>query len=125
MNFLSFFLSFLITITPYQDFECDGDHLEATIRNNLNGAFALVTDLEKIDPGAFVVLKWKDASLMLPFSFQKGEISFTDKRWLWSYQDEEHGLHDENPRFAHRLPMGEIVEYECKLPDKVEKISLR
>ncbi len=117
MNFISLILSFFITITPPSQFDCDGDQLLVTIRNNLNGDFALVTDLEEIDKGAFVVLDWNDLSLMLPVSFQKGEISFTDKKWLWSYQDNETGLHEETPRFAQRLRNGYVVEHECKLPE--------
>ena len=50
---------------------------------------------------------------MLPVSFQKGEITFTDKKWLWSYQDHDKGLHEDKPRFAQRLPNGEIIEYNC------------
>ncbi len=116
MNIFSFLLSLFIMITPSPTFDCDGEQLTATIRNNLNGDFSLTTDLEEIDQGAFVVLEWKDISLMLPVSFQKGEISFTDSKWLWSYQDNEQGLHEEAPRFAHLLPSGEITEHECKLP---------
>ncbi len=114
MNIFPFLLSLFIAITPSSTFDCDGETLQATIRNNLNGDFSLVTDLEKVDQGAFVVLDWKDISLMLPVSFQKGEISFTDRKWLWSYQDNELGLHEKNPRFAQRIPSGEIVEHECK-----------
>ena len=116
MNIFPLFLSFLIAISPYPSFICDGEPLEATIRNNLNGDFAIVNDLEKVDEGAFVVLDWKEGSVMLPISFQKGEISFTDKKWFWSYQDNQQGLHEENPRLAQRMPGGEIVDYECQLP---------
>ena len=116
MSILPFLLTLVITIIPSSTFDCDGEALKATIRNNLNGDFALVTDLEEIDQGSFVVLDWKDISLMLPVSFQRGEISFTDRKWLWSYQDNEQGLHEENPRFAQRIPSGEIVEHECRLP---------
>ena len=115
MNIFPFFLSLFIAITPSSAFDCDGEALNATIRNNLNGDFALVTDLEKVDQGAFVVLDWQDISLMLPVSFQTGEISFTDRKWLWSYQDYEQGLHEESPRLAQRISNGEIVEHECKL----------
>ena len=115
MNIFSFCSTLLIAITPSSTFDCDGKPLTATIRNNMNGDFAVVTDLEKVDQGAFVVLDWKDISLMLPVSFQQGEISFTDRKWLWSYQDNEQGLHEETPRFAERLPRGEIVEHECNL----------
>ena len=114
INIFPFILSFFITMIPSHDFRCDNDLLNATIRNNLNGDFALVNDLEKIDQGAFIVLEWRDVSLMLPISFQAGEISFTDKKWLWSYQDNENGLRMDNPRFAQRIPSGEIVEHECK-----------
>ena len=114
INVFPFILSFFISIIPSSDFTCDNYPLNATIRNNLNGDFALVNDLEKIDQGAFIVLEWRDVSLMLPISFQAGEISFTDKKWLWSYQDNESGLRMDNPRFAQRLPSGEIVEHDCE-----------
>ena len=120
MNILPFLLSLLIAITPSSTFDCDGESLKTTIRNNLNGDFSIVSDLEKIDKGAFIVLDWKDINLMLPVSFQKGEISFTDRRWLWSYEDNEKGLHEDSPRFAQRIPSGEIIEYECKSSTPIE-----
>ncbi len=116
-HFLTVLTSFLFAITPPSSFLCDGKIMQATIRNNLNGDFALVNQLENIDEGAFVVLKWEEVSLMLPVSFQKGEISFTDKKWLWSYQDKERGLHENAPRFSQRLPSGELFEHECKSVD--------
>ncbi len=119
MNFISFLLSLFIVIAPYSHFDCDGTPLDATIRNNLNGDFALVNDLEKVDEGAFVTLDWGEIKLMLPVSFQSGEISFTDKKWLWSYQDNENGLHAESPRFAQLLPDGEIVDHKCQILEPV------
>ena len=113
MIFISFFLSLLITLNPSSIFNCDGDRLTAVIRNNLNGDFALTNDLDNIDKGAFIVLNWRNTNLMLPVSFKVGDISFTDKKWLWSFQDEENGLRMDNPRFAHLLPNGEIEEYSC------------
>ncbi len=121
MKILSFLLSLFIVTTPPSTFDCDGRELKATIRNNLNGDFSIVPDLDKIDKGAFVVLNWEVINLMLPISFQKGEISFTDSKWLWSYQDNEQGLHKENPRLAQRMPSGKIIEYKCKIPNN--KIS--
>ena len=115
MTFISFFLSLFITLNPSPSFNCDGDILTAVIRNNLNGDFALTNDLDNIDKGAFIVLDWRDINLMLPVSFKVGDISFTDKKWLWSYQDREKGLHEDKPRFAHLLPNGEVVEHECIL----------
>ena len=114
MIFISFFLSLLITLNPSSNFTCNGDRLTAVIRNNLNGDFAITNDLEKIDKGAFVVLNWRDINLMLPVSFKVGEISFTDKKWLWSYQDEKEGLRIDKPRFARVLPDGEIQEFSCE-----------
>tara|TARA_B100000965_G_C18907790_1_gene463178 strand:+ start:130 stop:501 length:372 start_codon:yes stop_codon:yes gene_type:complete len=113
MLFISLFLNLLITLNPSPDFNCDGDKLTAVIRNNLNGDFALTNDLDNIDKGAFIVLNWRNTNLMLPVSFKVGDISFTDKKWLWSFQDEENGLRMDNPRFAHLLPNGEIEEYSC------------
>ncbi len=115
MHILSFLISLFIAIIPSSNFDCDNEPLRATIRNNVNGDFSIVHDLETVDQGAFVVLDWKEISLMLPVSFQKGEISFTDRKWLWSYQDNEHGLHKDSPRLAQRMPSGEIVEHECNL----------
>ena len=123
MTFISFFLSLLITLNPSPNFNCDGDRLTAVIRNNLNGDFALTNDLENIDKGAFIVLNWRETSLMLPVSFKAGDISFTDKKWLWSYQDEKNGLRMNNPRFAELLPNGEIQEFSCQAIYIDNKIS--
>ena len=123
MTLISFLLSLFITINPSPDFDCDGDRLTAVIRNNLNGDFALTNDLENIDKGAFVVLNWRDINLMLPVSFKVGDISFTDKKWLWSYQDKKNGLRMDRPRFAQLLPNGEIQEYSCEAIPKKDRIS--
>ena len=114
MIVISFLLSLLITLNPSTNFDCNGDRLSAVIRNNLNGDFAITNDLENIDEGAFVVLNWRDINLMLPVSFKVGEISFTDKKWLWSYKDKREGLRISEPRFAQLLPDGEIQEFSCK-----------
>ncbi len=78
----------------------------------------IINDLDQIDQGAFVVIKWKDKKIMLPISFNAGEISFTDKKWLWSYKDMENGLHQNSPRLAKLLPNGKIVESSCHLPEE-------
>ena len=123
MIFISFFLSLLITLNPSSNFNCDGDRLTAVIRNNLNGDFALTNDLENIDKGAFIVLNWRDISLMLPISFKAGNITFTDKKWLWSYQDEINGLRMDHPRFAQLLPNGEIQDFTCKAISIEDRVS--
>ena len=114
MILISFFLSLLITLNPSSNFNCDGDRLTAVIRNNLNGDFAITDDLESIDKGAFIVLNWRDINLMLPVSFKVGDISFTDKKWLWSYKDDKLGLRINEPRFAKLLPNGDIQEFSCQ-----------
>tara|TARA_B100000700_G_scaffold300363_1_gene368415 strand:+ start:2086 stop:2457 length:372 start_codon:yes stop_codon:yes gene_type:complete len=123
MNFISIFLSIFISLNPSPDFNCDGDKLTAVIRNNLNGDFALTTDLENIDKGAFIVLNWRDINLMLPVSFKVGDISFSDKKWLWSYQDEKNGLRMDNPRFAQLLPNGELQEFSCEAISQGDRVS--
>ena len=123
MVFISFFLSLFISLNPSPDFNCDGDRLTAVIRNNLNGDFALTNDLENIDKGAFIVLNWRNIKLMLPVSFKMGDISFTDKKWLWSYQDEKNGLRMDNPRFAQILPGGEIQEFSCQAISSEDRVS--
>ena len=114
MSILSFLISIFITLNPSPYFNCDGDILTAKIRNNLNGDFALTEDLASIDKGAFVVINWRELKLMLPVSFKVGDIAFTDKKWLWSYQDNENGLRINNPRLAKVTPSGKIIEYSCK-----------
>ena len=123
MIFISFFLSLLITLNPSSNFNCDGDRLTAVIRNNLNGDFAITNDLENIDKGAFIVLNWRDINLMLPVSFKVGDISFTDKKWFWSYQDEKNGLRMDDPRFAQLLPNGEIQEFSCQAIYTEDRVS--
>ena len=123
MIFISFFLSLLISLNPSSDFNCDGDRLTAIIRNNLNGDFAITSDLENIDEGAFIVLNWREINLMLPVSFKVGDISFTDKKWLWSYRDEKNGLRMDKPRFAQLLPNGEIQEFSCQAVYTEERVS--
>ena len=123
MIFISFFLSLLISLNPSSNFNCDGDRLTAVIRNNLIGDFAITNDLKNIDKGAFIVLNWRDINLMLPVSFKVGDISFTDKKWLWSYQDKKNGLRMDYPRFAQLLPNGEIQEFSCQALYTEDKVS--
>ena len=110
---ISFLIALFISLQPPSIFDCDGHTLNATIRNNLNGDFTVVNDLEIIDKGAFVTLAWDEINLMLPVSFKVGEISFTDKKWLWSYKDVDNGLRMDKPRLAQVLPSGQILEHQC------------
>ena len=113
MYFIATILSILISLNAPSQFYCDGDLLELTIRNNVNGDFAVTNDLEDIDEGAFIVLKWRESNLMLPRTFNFGEISFTDRKWWFSFIDNEKGLYLNNPLFKKLLPNGKIVEYSC------------
>ena len=123
MKFIPLFLSLIITLNPSPNFNCEGDRLTAVIRNNLNGDFAITNDLEDIDKGAFIVLNWREINLMLPVSFQVGDIAFTDKKWIWSYKDAKNGLRMDNPRFAQFLPNGEIQEFSCQAISSDDRIS--
>tara|TARA_B100000214_G_scaffold374957_1_gene359378 strand:- start:1977 stop:2348 length:372 start_codon:yes stop_codon:yes gene_type:complete len=123
MNIFSILLSLFISLNPSPEFNCDGDLLNAVIRNNLNGDFELTNDLENIDKGAFIVLDWRDIHLMLPVSFKVGSISFTDKKWLWSYQEDKDELRMDNPRFAKILPNGKIQEFSCRAIYTEDKIT--
>lgn len=114
MNIFPLILSLFISFHPSPTFNCGGDELHATIRNNLNGNFEITDNLENIDKGAFVVLDWREIRLMLPVSFKVGEITFTDKKWIWSYQDNENGLIADTPRFLHLLPNGGVEEFSCE-----------
>ena len=123
MTFISFFLSLFIVLNPSPAFNCDGDQLTAVIRNNLNGDFAVTNDLEDVDKGAFIVLNWRDYNLMLPVSFKSGDISFSDNKWLWSYQDARNGLRMDKPRFAQLLPNGEVQDFYCEAIYSGDKIT--
>ena len=114
MKIFALIISLFMVYHPSSTFKCDGDILKATIRNNMNGNFAITDDLQKIDKGAFITLDWRGNNIMLPISFNAGEITFTDKKWLWSYQNNENGLIAETPRFAHRLATGDIEEFSCE-----------
>ena len=113
VKIFSLILSLFISYHPSSNFICDGSILKVDIRNNLNGNFELTQDLENIDKGAFVVINWRDQNLMLPITFNIGEITFSDKKWLWSYQNNKNGLIAENPRLAQSLPNGQVKEYSC------------
>tara|TARA_Y100001968_G_C19443630_1_gene764000 strand:+ start:533 stop:886 length:354 start_codon:yes stop_codon:yes gene_type:complete len=110
---ISLIISFFINIIPPSQFICDGDLLEARIYNNLNGDYQLLKNLEDIDEGAFVVLKWREARIMIPRTFRSGEISFTDRKWWWSYKENGRPPDLEHPRLEKLSNSGYIRRYEC------------
>ena len=117
MAILNLLLTIIITISPPSDFVCDGSNLHATIYNNLNGDYKIAADMSKLDEGAFAVLKWKELNIMIPRTFNSGEISFSDRKWWWSYQDNEHPLDLDHPRLRRRSSNGKVVDYTCKNAD--------
>ncbi|KGG28103.1 MULTISPECIES: hypothetical protein [unclassified Prochlorococcus] len=117
MTFLSFMMSFLVSISPVvpsalapelTSFTCDGNLVETTIYNNENGAYSIVKAYEELDAGAFVVINLENSKLMLPRTFNVGETSFTDGKWWWSYEDHQH------PTFQRLTALGEIQEFNCE-----------
>ena len=55
---------------------------------------------------------------MLPYSLRKDIISFTDKKWDWSYQFDKNGSPNiENPTLNELLPNGETKAYVCELDE--------
>ena len=123
IKFISILLSFLVTITPPSDFTCEGEPLNATIYNNLNGDYQVTNDLENIDVGAFTLLKWKNLEIMIPRTFNAGEISFSDRRWWWSYRDKdnEHGIMWNDKSLKIKWPIKKpIISKKDKLNPKFE-----
>ncbi len=116
MQLISFILSLFVVILPPSKFICESEPLNVTIYNNLNGDYQIAHDLENIDAGAFALIKWKGLSIMIPRTFNAGEISFSDRKWWWSYQDRENPLDIDHPRFRHLLQRGQIEDYSC-FPD--------
>jgi hypothetical protein len=57
--------------------------------------------------GGYVVLQWQDLSLQLPRTNNAGAASFTDGRWWWSLEDQDH------PRFRIRQGLGNVQDFAC------------
>lgn len=107
MPLISLIISILLSTTPASSFIC-GDHiLNAKIYNNQNGDFTIIKDIKKIDLGSFVVLDWIE-NLMLPRTFIKDEVSFSDNKWKWIYKE------NNEVKLIERKPSGAIINYECK-----------
>jgi hypothetical protein len=59
-------------------------------------------------PGAFVVLEWQQQVLQLPRTNNAGAPSFTDGRWWWSLEDQDH------PDLRQRRGLGDVVQLSCE-----------
>ena len=124
MYIFSLIASFLLSINPTNSYLCQGKPLSVTIYNNLNGDYLIAEDLTDLDQGAFVVLQWNKKTIMIPRTFNSGEISFTDRKWWWSYKERETSIDVDHPRFRFKVNSGEIEDYECQsIFPEVEKIA--
>ena len=110
----SLFLSILLGVYPPQIFApeqslfiCDGEPLEATIYNNQNGDFVVVKPKDMIDAGGFIVLNWRDSSLMLPRTFNAYETSFSDGKWWWGYKNSD------LPSLRYKKGIAKVQEFTC------------
>jgi hypothetical protein len=93
-------------------YRCDDEPLTAQL---FSGA---VDDPSLPDPssgpvpiGGFVVLRWRDLSLQLPRTNNAGPASFTDGKWWWSLEDQDH------PRFRLRQGLGQVQDFACRAAD--------
>ena len=113
------FFSLLLLLTFHTNYLCNNSDLDLSIRNNINGDFALVEDLSEIKPGAFINIEWKDKNLMLPYSPTLKYLSFSDKKWDWRYEyDEDYHIKEEDPKLYELIPSSSYREYECKIIKK-------
>ena len=113
------FFSLLLLLTFHTNYLCNNSDLDLSIRNNINGDFALVENLSEIKPGAFINIKWGDKKLMLPYSPTLKYLSFSDKKWDWRYEyDEDYHINEEDPKLYELMPSGSYNEYECKIIKK-------
>lgn len=97
---------------PIRRYRCDDEPLTAQL---FSGA---VDDPSLPDPssgpvpiGGFVVLRWRDLSLQLPRTNNAGPASFTDGKWWWSLEDQDH------PRFRLRQGLGQVQDFACRAAD--------
>ena len=106
----------VLLLTLNTSFICDHEKLSLSIRNNINGDFALVKDIKELRPGAFININWQDKSLMLPYYPRAKFISFADKKWDWRYSINEEGIvNDINPVLYELLPLGKYIEHKCQI----------
>ena len=85
------------------------------IRNNFNGDFSIVEKISQLKPGAFININWNKKKLMLPYSLRKDYISFTDKKWDWSYQFNNDGSPNiNNPSLSELLLLGKLKHIFAK-----------
>ena len=115
VKIISVLLSLIIFININTVYECDGKRAEIIIRNNINGDFDKIEYLADLKPGAFINIVWNKVQLMLPYSPRKDLISFSDKKWEWSYLYNDEGYIDQiEPELNQLLPSGAYKSYKCR-----------
>jgi hypothetical protein len=95
-------------IATTETYSCNGETLIASLHT---GAVddPLIPNRSGITlPGAFVVLEWQQQVLQLPRTNNAGAPSFTDGRWWWSLEDQDH------PDLRQRRGLGDVVQLSCE-----------
>ena len=93
---------------PAQSYRCDGEPLTALlVRGAMDEATIPDPSSALVPIGGYVVLQWQGISLQLPRTNNAGPASFTDGKWWWSLEDQDH------PRFRLRSGLGAIQDFAC------------
>jgi len=93
---------------PAQSYRCDGEPLTALlVRGAMDEATIPDPSGASVPIGGYVVLQWQGISLQLPRTNNAGPASFTDGKWWWSLEDQDH------PRFRLRSGLGAIQDFAC------------
>tara|TARA_Y100001978_G_C23670551_1_gene423523 strand:+ start:99 stop:389 length:291 start_codon:yes stop_codon:yes gene_type:complete len=92
--------------------------LNLLIRNNFNGDFIQVKNIEEIEPGAFINIDWNNKKLMLPYSPRKGFLSFSDRKWEWRYKiDKMANIDEESPILYENIKSAKYIKHECYISE--------
>ena len=105
---LSMPTAWALSTPPAQTYRCDGEPLTAQLfRGAMDEATLADPSSAPVPIGGYVVLQWQDLSLQLPRTNNAGAASFTDGRWWWSLEDQDH------PRFRLRQGLGNVQDFAC------------
>jgi hypothetical protein len=92
-----------------QSYRCDGEPLTALlVRGAMDEPSIPDPSTAPVPIGGYVVLQWQDLSLQLPRTNNAGPASFSDGKWWWSLEDQDH------PRFRLRGGLGDIQDFACE-----------
>lgn len=93
---------------PAQSYRCDGEPLTAVlVRGAMDEATIPDPSSSSVPIGGYVVLQWQGLSLQLPRTNNAGPASFSDGKWWWSLEDQDH------PRFRLRRGLGDVQDFAC------------